>query len=170
MQFFDLIAVREDSKGLLARRLGYKKIFCVGEDVDIVEGIQESSPRRKILRNDDFETITKALKLGDVIGITPKSASVSGKTFDAIKKSEKVLFIAVSQVTCADSVSRPQRLARMRSLIRNTLKSKTPFSLVSLAEDARGIMSSSQALEVASFFGVPQKHAKESLGRLGGLV
>lgn len=169
MQFFDLVAMRCDSLEGLAGRLGYKKIFCAGRDLDIVENLS-ASPRRKILRSDDFETITKALKQNDVIGVMPEGASVSNKTFDAIKNSEKILFIAFSPVTRAETGSRIQKLAKVRSLVRNTLRSKTPFAIITLAEDGSEIMSGAQMLEVAGFFGIPQKHAKEALHRLGGLL
>ena len=55
MQFFDLVAMKEDSLGSLASRLGYKKMFCAGKEVEIVEDLKSTSPRKKILRSDDFE-------------------------------------------------------------------------------------------------------------------
>jgi RNase P/RNase MRP subunit p30 len=170
MQFFDLVAMKEESLDSLASRLGYKKIFRVGKELEVVEDLKSVSSSKKILVNDDFETISKALRQSDVIGMMPKSASISKKTLEAIKNNESVLFLPVAQVTCAEAGLRTQRLVRMRGWVRSALMAKVPFALVSMAESKEGMMSSAQMLDVAEFLGIGQGQAKEALARIGGLV
>ena len=170
MQFFDLVSIRDGSLDSLAARLGYKKIFVIGKEVEVIERLGSASQLRKILVSDDFETITKALKQNDVVGMMPKSASISKKTLDALKNSDVTVFLPVTQVTCTSVGSRTHQLLKMRGWVRSALMAKVPIALVSMAENRDGIMSSAQMLEVASFLGMGQEKAKEALSRFGGLV
>ena len=170
MRFFDLANFTDDALGGFGKRLGYEKIFSTGKDVEIIDVARGDSQKRKIVMSDSAETVAKELKQGSVIGIMPKGTSVSGKTLDAIKNNEKLLFLAVSQVTCAAEGFRMQNLARARSLARSAMMSKVPIAIVSMAEDREGLMSSLQMLEVASFLGLDHTEAKEALNVLGGLL
>ena len=170
MQFFDLVAFPVNSADRVAERLGYKRMFVAGKDVELLEDAGAASASKKIIRSDDFETINRSLRQNSVLGIIPKSALPSGKALEAIKESEKLLFIRLCGATCADGAARPQELAKTRRLIRSALMGKVPFALVSLAESRECLMSSLQVLEVAQFLGVDAARAKEALGRLGGLI
>lgn len=170
MRFFDLVLIRYDSLASLATRLGYQKIFEAGREIEIIEGPAGNTGLKKIVMSDDFEAITKALRQNDVIGMMPKSASISKKTLEAIKNADAVLFLPVAQVACEDAVLRTQRLVRMRGWVRSALMAKVTLALVSMADSRESIMSSAQMLEVADFLGISQERAKEALARLGGLV
>ncbi len=170
MRFFDLANFTDDALGAFGKRLGYEKIFSAGKDVEIIDAVRGDSQKRKIVMSDSAEAVAKGLKQGSVIGIMPRSASVSRKTLDAIKNSEKLLFLNVSQITCAEGNSRLQRLARARGTARSAMMAKVPIVVVSMAEDKEGMMSSLQMLEVAGFLGLDHARAKEALNALGGLL
>lgn len=170
MRFFDLVAVKDDSLDALAGRLGFKRMFCVGKDVEIIESLGKSGKAKKIVRSDNIEVLAKSLRENDIIGALPCNSSISKKTLELIKSDEKVLFIPLSIAVCCDEASRIQKLARTRSLIRSALMSKVIISLISLAEEKECLLSSAQMIEVANFLGIDQRMAKDALGVLGDLL
>ena len=168
MQFFDLVNFHEVPESLTAR-LGYKKIFQTGRDAEVFE--KTVAPGGKgIIRSDSQEVIAKGLRQSNVIGVIPKGISAGRELLDAVKESEKVLVIPLSEVTCSDGASRAQSMAKMRRLVRSVLMAKTPFALVSFASSSECLMAGLQMVEVAGFLGIEPARAKEALGRLGGLL
>lgn len=163
MRFFDLASVPEVSESL-GTRLGYKKIFLAGKDIEIGEDLAPSKSK-KLIRSDNPEIIVKGLRQNDVLGMLPKNISISKKALDAIKDNEKLLVIPLSEATAGG-----QALVKMRRLIRSVLIAKAPFALVSLAGDKEHLMSSLQMIEVAGFLGVDPARAKEAMGKLGDLL
>ncbi|MGA3020992.1 MAG: hypothetical protein ABSD68_03530, partial [Candidatus Micrarchaeales archaeon] len=143
MRFFDIVAIDYNSLDRLAERLGYKKVFRLGSDVEIAETLKEAdSNGKKIVRSDRFEVVAKSLRRNEVLGALPYNDTVSRKVLEIIKKEDKFLFIPISSVICADDAVRIQKLVRTRAIIRNALAAKVKICLVSLAEKREGIVSS----------------------------
>ena len=170
MRFFDLVSESDTSLEGLAHRLGYKKIFVVGKDVQIIQDLRNESKSKKIVSSESSEVLTKALKSNEVIGVLPKGEAVSRKTLDMIKVYEKVLLLPFAPITCANPESRIHKLAKMRSVVKNALRARVPICIVSLAENKEGLMSTAQMVEVANFFGMEKDNAKKALNVLGGLL
>jgi hypothetical protein len=150
----------------LGKRLGYKKLFRVGKDVDILEGPAKAKGK-SIIRSGDLEVIARGLKQATVIGLLPKNLYASKRTLDSVRENEKLFFIPLSEVTCSEGVSLDGNLAKMRKLVRSILMTKVPFALISMAGSSECLMSSLQMIELAAFLGIEPAKAKESMGKLG---
>ena len=171
MQYFDLVAMDRAPVQEMAHRLGYKRVFCVGKDIEIVEGLNHSeNGSKKIVRSDSFEVLAKSLRRNDFIGMLPSGGSVNKKTLEILKNEEKLLFIPLSAVVGAGEASRTQALVKARNLVRSALMAKVNVCVVSLAEDATCLMSNMQMVEVANFLGMDPVRAKEAICVLGGVI
>lgn len=171
MRCFDLVAM-DALEQETAQRLGYKRVFCVGKDVEIVESLKRvsESGRKKIVRSDDFEVIAKSLRQNDFIGMLPSSASVSKKALEILKNEEKLLFVPLYAVVSSGETSRTQALVKVRNLVRSALMAKVRVCVVSMAEDRTCVMSNMQMIEVANFLGMDEKRAKEAVCVLGDMI
>jgi len=171
MQCFDLVAMDSAKAQEMAQRLGYKRIFSLGKDVDIVENLKRSdSARKKIVKSDDFEVVSKLLRQNEVIGMLPGGASVSKKTLEIVKNEGKLLFVPLADMVRAEDASRTHALVKARNLIRSALMSKVNICVVSMADDATLLMSNMQMTEVACFLGMDQARAKDAVCVLGGVL
>lgn len=171
MQSFDLVALDCASLQEMAHRLGYKRIFCVGKDVEVTEKANAADDgRKKIVRSDSFEALAKSLRRNDFVGMLPSTGSVSKKVLEILKNEEKLLFVPLSGVVSADEASRTQALVKARNLVRSALMAKVNVCIVSMAEDVTGVMSNLQMAEVANFLGMDQGRAKDAISVLGGVL
>ncbi len=170
MHAFDLVGVKRNDLGELPGRLGYKKIFYLGRDCEIVEGIREQVGGKGVIRSGNHEVVAKMLRQTWVIGMLPNNDSISKLDLQAVKDNEKSVLLPLADVVCADESARQQKLGRMRTLVRNLLRFKVPFLLVSLAEDRESLLSSAQMVEVAGFIGIDEMRARQAVCRLGELI
>ncbi len=171
MQCFDLVAMDSSKVQEIAQRLGYKRIFCLGKDVEIVESLKRTEgARKRIVRSDNFEVLAKSLRQNEFIGMLPASASVSKKTLEILKNEGKLLFVPLSEIVKAEDSSRTQALIKARNLVRSALMSKVNICVVSMAEEATCLMSNMQMEEVGVFLGMDQARAKEAVCFLGGVL
>jgi len=172
MQFFDLVDFDEGSLAELTSRLGYKKAFHVGKDIEMIERMQGGGNEKvmKIVQSSNDEVVMKALRQNDVIGAIAANDTISKKALEVLKNNEKLLIIPLSPVVCAEEGARTQKLIRTRLLVRAALMSKARIAIVSMAQCRECLMSTLQMLEVANFLGIEQERAKEALGVLGGAL
>lgn len=171
MLSFDLVNFHDAGVDALAPRLGYKKIFKSGVDVEIsARGVGDWAKRSKLITNGGQETDAKALKQNGVIGVLPQGMTVTRKVLDIAKDEEKPIIIPMGAVTNTQAGARIQELSKMRKLVRSVLMADAPFALVSLADGKELMMSSLQMLEMAGFLSIDMARAKTAMGRMGELI
>lgn len=169
MQFFDLVALKGsyDSESL-ARRLGYKKIFELGESVSIVDNAKDlNSDSKKIVRSENEEVLIKALRHNSVIGALAYGNLPCNRIMETIRIKEKLLLLPIARITCLEKGARLQSLFSARRLLRDAMMSKVNISIVTLAEEKEYMLSAVQMLEIAKLLGVEQSVAERMLSVLG---
>jgi hypothetical protein len=170
MQFFDIVALKEEiDLEQLAVRFGYRKIFLLGKDVELVSDVKRLDEEGSfIVKSGNNETLSKAVRSNNVIGVIVDDSKVSGKFIEELRTHEKLLFVPVAPLICPARESRLRSLFWAKGILRTALMGKAGVSLVTLAAEKECLLSSAQMLEIAKLLGANDKVAGEMLSALGG--
>jgi hypothetical protein len=172
MQFFDIVALKEeiDLEGL-ARRLGYRKMFLVGKDVEIArDATRLDGEGSFIVRSGDNEALSKAVRSSGVIGVIVEGGKVSGRFVDELRTHEKLLFIPAAPLVCPDQGGALRNLHAAKGAVRAALMGKAGVAMVTLAEERECLLSSRQMLEIARLLCPSDRAAEAMLTPVGGLL
>ncbi|VVB76992.1 Uncharacterised protein [uncultured archaeon] len=172
MQFFDIVALKETADlEPLARRLGYRRIFALGKDAEIVgdvRGLGENG--RFIVRSKDNETLLKAMRINSVVGVVVEDGKAEGKFIEELRSRGKLLIVPVAGITCPLAEGRMRALYRAKTLIRSALRGKAGIALVTLAEGRDCLLSRTQMQEMAKLLGADDRAADAMLNSLGDAI
>lgn len=169
MQFYDIVALKEDI-GLekLAGRFGYRKMFLVGKEVEVVGDLARIGGEGSfIVRSADKETLSKAARANNVIGVVVEGGKVDGKFADELRTHEKLLIIPVAPLVCPVQESRMRNLHAAKGAVRTALMGKTRVAMATLAEEKECLLSSRQMLEVARLLCPSDRAAEAMLSAIG---
>lgn len=169
MQYFDIVALK-DLAGLdaLGRRLGFRRMFLVGKDVELASDAKRLSEEgRYIVKSGDNEVLSKAIRSNAVVGVVLEGGKASGKFIEELHAHEKLLFLPVAPLVCPNRESRLRNLYNAKGILRSALMGKARVSIVTLAEDRDCLLSSMQLFEIAKLLGANDRTAGEMLTSLG---
>jgi RNase P/RNase MRP subunit p30 len=169
MHFFDVVALKGET-GLepLARRFGFRKMFLVGKDVELVGDTKHLSEEgRYIVKSGNNEVLSKAVRSNAVVGVILEDGKASGKFIEELHTHEKLLFIPVAPLICPNQESRLRNLHRAKGMLRAALMGKARVSIITLAEEKECLLSGMQLFEVAKLLGADDRTAGEMLASAG---
>jgi len=172
MQFFDIVALKEEvDLKALGRRLGYKKIFALGKEMELcADANHPGEGKALIVKSGDEAVLVKALRNNSVIGIILDNNKASGRFIEDLRIHEKLLLIPVGPLVCPDRGDVIHSLYRAKSVLRSALMGRASVALVTLAKEKECMLSCSQMLEMAKLIGANDNVAKEMLSVLGSFV
>ncbi len=146
MGYFDIahFGVGED----LCKRLGYKKIYCVGKDL-VVSGRTEKTDLPLIVISKDPGTLIGAVRDSCVAGIVFEDNELAKKVVEKAAEMGKTVFLVVGQLMKTTVKERGVRVGRMRKIILASRKMGARVSLVSFADSEHMLLSAMQMSEVS---------------------
>ncbi len=171
MAYFDLAAMQESAVKSLEKRLGFKRIFCLGSDAELMDNTNlQQDGRRKIIKDDSPEMLAGGLKRNDVVAVMTGERSLSGKELETLKEIGKPLLIPIARITCASESERKNELRRAKGTVREAMLHGVPIALASLAERQECLMSAQQMLGIGGLLGLEGAAAQRTLGVLGDVL
>ncbi|MHB1829932.1 MAG: hypothetical protein ACYCO0_00915 [Candidatus Micrarchaeaceae archaeon] len=146
MVYFDI--ARFGAGDGLCKRLGYKKIYCVGKDV-VISGRVEKTGVPLIVISKDPGTLIGAVRDGGVVGIVFDENELTKKVVEKAAEMNKVVYLAVGQLMRTTVQERGFRISRMRKIVLAARKMGARVSLISLADSEPMLLSTMQMSEIA---------------------
>jgi RNase P/RNase MRP subunit p30 len=168
MAYFDLVAVPKEMAGEAAKRLGFRRIFCLGSDVELLEDMAQQPGRMKrIVAGSSAEALSRGIRRSDAVAALATERSLNGKELELLREMGKPLLIPLAQVTCAGEVERGRALRRAKGAVREAMMHKAPLAIASMAGSVDCMMSAQQMLGIAKLLGMSDRVAERALGALG---
>lgn len=168
MAYFDLVAMPESAVEGAAKRLGFRRIFCLGSDAELLEDAsQRQGGTRKVIVGGSADALAKGLRRNDVVAALVGSRSLSGKELEMLRDSGKPLLIPIARIACAQEAERHGMLRGSKGMVREAMMHRVRMALASLAESPECVMSAQQMLGVGRLLGMSDRIAEQALGALG---
>ncbi len=167
MQYFDLVRTDDFDDGL-AHRLGYKKIYRVGNEIELSDSLSISRKRPAIIASANPGVLLKALRESRVIGVILEGSAPMGKVIMVAKEMEKPIIIPLDWMKAAHQ-QRQKAIYGTRKLVALLSKARAEAVFVTLAKDRHAMLSAGQLIQIARFLGAQEKGSKEMASRIGEL-
>ena len=171
MAYFDLVAMQESAVNGLEKRLGFKRIFCLGSNAELMDNANmQQDGRKKIIKGGSPETLARGLKRNDVVAAMIGERSLSGKELETLKEIGKPLLIPIARIACASESERKNEMRRAKVTVREAMLHRAPIALASLAERQECLMSAQQMLGIGGLLGLEGAAAQRALAVLGDVL
>lgn len=167
MQYFDIVRTN-DFDDRLAHRLGYKKIYKVGQEIELSNTLNISRKKPAIIMSSNPGVLLKALRESKVIGVILGENEPIGKVIMVAKELEKPLIIPLDGMKTAHS-SRQKSIYRIRKLLAVLSKARADAVFITLAKDKHSMISAGQLIQLARFLGAKEERSKEMASKIGEL-
>lgn len=148
MDYFDIAAFAVDAG--LARRLGYRRIYCSGVDV-VVSDRQQGDSAKQIIVSSDPGALIGALRSNRVVGIVFKDNELIKKVVEKASELGKTVYVPVGTLSRGGPRERTARLNRIRKIIISSHKLKARVRIVTMAASGTELVSAGQMVEIGRF-------------------
>lgn len=165
MQYIDIVQNKLDNS--LAERLGFKRLFTIGENVVISDNPNAQKNKKVILLTSNDGLMLRNISQSNVIGAIITNNKMQKSILEKLVVNEKRVFIITKEITNTDQHNRIRKLHETRKIVSLALNYKAKVSLISLAESKEQIMSVAQMMELGKFIGLSQEQAKEAVTSIG---
>ncbi len=171
MAYFDIASAPEGAEKEVAERLGFRRIYSLGSDVELLDdAASKQDGTKKIIAGRNADTLAKGIRRNDVVAALVEGRSPSGKELEMLKEIGKPLLIPVAALTCAPERERSTQLRKAKSTVREAMLHRAPVSLASMAGSNECLMSAQQLLAVGGLLGMGRKAAQRALEVMGGAL
>ncbi len=165
MQYFDITSLHEPVDASLAKRLGFKKIFNIGSEIDLLE-FDDEQKRPFIVNTQNPSLFHKLLGSSKAIGLLADDPDSIQKLIPKIKDSDKLIVFNANYLISPE-MNRQSRIYKTRKIFRIAHNMKLKTAMVSLAKGPNYLLSSLQMVEVAKLITRDEKSAKQMLSQIG---
>ena len=165
MRYFDIAMFEVDPK--LQTRLGYYKIHAANKDIYVSTSLPDATSYKPcIVLSSDQETLIRAVREANTIGIIIEGSEPSKKVIGKAKEYGKTVFIPAGKLTASPSGARQPILRGLRKIFFASHAIKAKTALVSMASSRNQLLSSAQMMEIANLISRGQAQA----GLFGGKI
>lgn len=164
--FYDVVAQTCLLDPLLARQLGFRRVFVSNTDlrvehVDLKIGqfgaaIAFGSDKKRLYEH--ARNGTRALAIAD--------SGIDLKLLDSMADNRTILCLALNNLVSSYNFDLAKQISRTRNLVSRAQKYKIPIAVVSLAQSRINLCSTLQLLELAKLLGLEERYARYSLGEV----
>ncbi|MDE1846077.1 MAG: hypothetical protein KGH53_02245 [Candidatus Micrarchaeota archaeon] len=168
MQYFDLTNSKIPMDPKLAKRLGFKRVLNIGEDVEILDSIKQTK-NPFLISSTNPNIIYNLIKSPNAIGLLTNGEEIDPKTINKLKENEKLLvfnayYLEISQ---RDRISKVHKLKKS---FREGYRAKVGMAMISLAPNEHYFLSTAQLLEISKMICIEEHAAKKMTTTLGELI
>lgn len=168
MQYFDITNSKLQVDEKLAKRLGFKRVLNIPEDVEILDTIKQTK-KPFLISTTNPNIIYNLIKSRNAIGLLTNGEEIDPKTINKIKENDKLLvfnayYLEISQ---RDRISKVHKLKKS---FREGYRAKAKMAMISLAPNEHYFLSTAQLLEISKMICTEEHQAKKMLTTLGELI
>ncbi len=166
MQYFDII-VKDIADQALVRRLGYRRIFVAGKDID-VSGSLSGDPRRKmVIVSRDPGVLIRATRERRVLGIMFEGNELIAKAMMAARENGKLVMLSTEGLSGSGTGMRLSTIYKLRRMVAELRKAHVKTVLVTMAGSREMLQSRAQMIQLARFLGAAEAQSREMVSSLG---
>lgn len=166
MRYFDIADLHEDIDEGLANRLGFKRIFKSGSEIEMVSSAGRDIDKPFLIATLKPEVLYNLITHRNSIGVLLDKEELDKKAQERIRENEKLVIFNTYSVT-SDPQGRVERLHRLRKHFRNAHRARLRCGIVSLAQNKTHLLSSMQLMEIAKMITDNDSEAKQMLLNVG---
>ena len=163
MEFYDVAEMNVNND--LSSRLGYTKIFGPGDIIEIGDK-QKRSDSVWIFRGNNMGEISRAIK-GRAIGIVMDSFTVEKSIIEEAAGYGKIICIDAGGLCKGERPQIRKKTIAAKRIFLYAMKARAEISLVTLAKQKEGLLSSMQLLALSSLLGADPERGRRMASALG---
>lgn len=165
MQYFDVTSLPEPVDAPLSRRLGFRKMFNTGSEIDVLE-FDDEQKRPFLVSTKNPSLFYKLIKSGKAIGFLVDDPDSAQRFISKIKDDEKLVVFNANYIVSPET-NRQSRVYKMRKIFRIAHNVRLKTAMVSLAKNQNYLLSSMQMVEIAKLITRDEKSARQMLSQIG---
>ena len=169
MQYFDITNSPNVFDKELAKRLGFKKIFNAGSEIEIVENLERQTKRPFLIFSGNPNIISTLIKYEGAIGILTNGETINQQILDKVRENKKLIVFNSYYLTISQK-ERVSKIYKLRKLFKEAYKAKVNSTIISLAPNPDYLLSFMQLFEIAKLIASDEHHAKKMLTNLGEIL
>jgi hypothetical protein len=170
LRYYDLVAPGFEPDPGLVGRLGFEKVFSCGKDIAFLDSDSGAvSESRFVCAGYKGNGMMAAIRNG-ASAIVPLGLEIERKVAEYAEGSETVVCVPVSRIISGFGFNRLRNIGRAKSLLRVCRKYGTKFTFVTFAENAFGMLSYMQVIEIAKMLGASESEARAAVSIANRLI
>lgn len=170
MKYYDLVAPGFEPDPSLVRRLGFEKAFSCGKDIAFLNSDSGAvSESRFVCAGHNANGMMAAIRNG-ASAIVPLGLEIERKVAEYAEGSETVVCMPVSRIISGFGFGRVRNIGRAKSLLDVCRKYGTKFTFITFAENALGMRSYMQVIEIAKMLGASESEARAAVSIANRLI
>ncbi|MDE1827556.1 MAG: hypothetical protein KGH65_00115 [Candidatus Micrarchaeota archaeon] len=166
MHYFDITNSPTAFGKDLGKRLGFRKLLNISDDVELVESLSSQPKKPFLIVSQNPNVVYNLIKSRWAIGLLVNGDEPDQKVLNKIKENGKLLVLNSYYLTIGER-DRVSKVQKLKKIFRNAHKGKTKATIISLAPNANYLLSFMQLLEIAKMITTDEHQAKVMLGSLG---
>lgn len=169
MHYFDITNSPSAFEKELQKRLGFKKILNVPEEVEIVENLSRQPKKPFLIMSANPNVVYNLIKSKWAIGLLVNGEEPDQKVLNKIRENGKLLVLNAYYLTIGER-DRVLKVQKLKKIFRNAHKGKTRTTIISLAPNPNYLLSFMQLFEIAKMITTDEHQAKVMLKSLGEAI
>lgn len=165
MSYFDVTSLSNPIDESLAKRLGFKRIFNNGIDVEVTLSIPKKAQNPILLSSSSQSAINQCLQNENVTGIINTGDEIGAKSIEKLVQKEKLIVFDAYSMT--GSSERLASINKAKKAFRYVSKMHADLAIASFAPSNDYLLSYMQLFEIAKLIGASDAQAKLMLSRIG---
>ncbi|MGI0133873.1 MAG: hypothetical protein ACREBW_02800 [Candidatus Micrarchaeaceae archaeon] len=171
MDFYDIVMPSCEFDNWFAQRLGFRKIFVCGKDIELANADKTTSFPEKdfIAVGANKNNLLVAARAG-ASAVVITDSRIDRKLMEELREQKTALIIPTSLVTSSYSLERPKRLYMLSRLHSHARKLGIDVGFATMAESRSNMCSYIQLIEMAKLIGADGHQARHGIGEVNRSV
>lgn len=164
MDFYDIAMASCEFESAFAQRLGFKKIFVCGRDIQLINADKGSSfPKEDFIAigANKNNLLTAARSGASAVAIA--DSRIDRKLMEELREQKTTLILPTSLITSSYSLERPKRLYLISKLYSHAKKLGIDVGFATMAESRQNMCSYIQLIEIAKLVGADEQQARHGI-------
>lgn len=168
MGYFDLSYLPNINENL-KKRLGYKRIFVIGQDV-FLTNTQNSTARKTIIKSSDPKRVSSALRESNNIGVLFEDNVLIKKAIEEAGNNDKLVIFSLSDLMGKDPVQTSRNMNKIKTIMIYAKKFGARMAIITLAARIEDLTSAMQAIALSELLGMDSESSKKALSAIGEYI